>query len=136
MIKSELLLPHLKMKMWHENKTSSRHIICPRCKARTKLYKLNDGRRKCKRCGKKFVVKSKKFSRKAQQTANVIMGFCLDFSALKTAMLYRYRYGDVLNIYQQIRKVFCAESLGMENLSGIVEADLPLWRDGVNLRNS
>jgi len=90
---------------------------------RTKLYKLSDGRRKCKRCGKKFVVKSKKFSRKAQQLADVIIGFCLDFSALKTARLYRYRYKDVLGIYQQIRKTLCIESSGMEELTGIVEAD-------------
>jgi len=122
-INSDLLLLILSEKNQHINKTLSGNIICPLCILRTKLYKLHDGRRKCKRCGKKFIVKSKKRSRKVKQIADVIMGFCLDFSALKTARLYRYRYTDVLGTYQQIRKSLCAESLGMEKLAGIVEAD-------------
>jgi len=123
MIQSNLPLLILSQKNQHTKTTRSGNIICPSCKVRTKLYKISDGRRKCKRCGKKFIVKSKKFSRKATQRADVIMGFCLDFSALKTARLWRYRYAEVLGIYQQIRKVFCVASLGMEKLSGTVEAD-------------
>jgi len=123
MIQSHSLLPIFENKKRQKISVSFGHIICPKCKVRTKLYKLSDGRRKCKKCRKKFIVKSKKFSRKVQQTADVIMGFCLDFSALKTARLWKYRYGEVLGIYQRIRKALCVESTGMEKLAGVVEAD-------------
>jgi ribosomal protein L37AE/L43A len=104
MIDTNFLVPILKNEKRHNISDSFGHLICPECKVRTKLYKLSDGRRKCKRCGKKFIVKSKKFSRKAQQLADVIMGFCLDFSALKTARLWKYRYKDIKKCLEYINK--------------------------------
>lgn len=123
LINSDFLLPHLKIKKWHAKSSNDRHHICPKCKVRTKLYKLSDGRRKCKKCGKKFVVKSKRKDKKLKQLADIIVGFCLDFSALKTAKLFNHRYSDVLKMYNQIRMVLTSESMGMDKLQGIVEAD-------------
>ena len=123
LIKSDFLLPILKNKKRQKISTSFGHIICPKCKVRTKLYKLQDGRRKCKKCGKKFIITSKQASRKLKQQADIIVGFCLDFSALKTAKLFSYRYSNVLEIYYQIRKVLIIESIGIDKLKGIVEAD-------------
>jgi len=116
-------LPIFKNKKRQKISISFGHIICPKCKVRTKLYKLKDGRRKCKKCGKKFVIKGKqKFKQKKLHT-DVIVGFCLDFSALKTAKLFGYRYSNVLEIYYQLRKAIIVDSLGIEKLNGIVEAD-------------
>lgn len=91
----------------------------------SKLYKLKNGRRKCKKCGKKFVVKSKQEPKQLKQHVDVIVGFCLDFNALKTAKLFGYRYSGVLEIYYQIRRSLIIESFGIEKLNGIVEDDLP-----------
>lgn len=91
----------LKEKNQHKNRTKSGNIICPGCKVRTKLYKLKDGRRKCKKCGKNFVIKGKQEKSKLKKIADVIVGFSLDFSALKTAKLFKYNYSEVLDIYYQ-----------------------------------
>ncbi len=48
-INSDFLLLILKEKNQHKKRTKSGNIICPGCKVRTKLYKLKDGRRKCKK---------------------------------------------------------------------------------------
>jgi len=123
LIISDFLLPILKIIKRQNISKSFGHIICPKCKVRTKLYKLKDGRRKCKKCGKKFVVKGKQEKSKLKKLADVIVGFSLDFSALKTAKLFKYNYSEVLDIYYQIRKALIVESLSIEKLNGIVEAD-------------
>ncbi len=123
MIDTNFLLPILSSKNRHKKTTNFGHIICPKCKVRTKLYKLNDGRRKCKRCGKKFVIKRKIEAMKTKQIADIIVGFCLDFSAMKTAKIYGYRYNDVIKIYQQIRERISEMNSNEGQLKGIVEAD-------------
>jgi transposase len=123
MIDTNFILPILSSKNRHKKTTDFGHIICPKCKVRTKLYKLNDGRRKCKRCGKKFVIKRKIEAKKTKQIADIIVGFCLDFSAMKTAKIYGYRYNDVIKIYQQIRERISEISSNEGQLKGIVEAD-------------
>lgn len=123
MIDTNFLLPILSSKNRHKKTTDFGHIICPKCKVRTKLYKLNDGRRKCKRCGKKFVIKRKTEAKKTKKIADIIVGFCLDFSAKKTAKIYGYRYNDVIKIYQQIRERISEMSSNEGQLKGIVEAD-------------
>lgn len=135
MIESNSILLILSEKNQHIKKAHFGNIICPKCNVRTKLYKLSDGRRKCKRCEKKFVVKSKTKHRKLKQTADVIMGYCMDFSALKTARIWKYRYSDVLALYQQIRQLLCKESGVHNQLSGIVEADESYF-GGVNRKRN
>ncbi len=70
LFKTDFLLPHLKLQKWHK-KTNDRHIICPRCKVRTKLYKLQDGRRKCTKCGKKTIVCTKLYNRSENRGRHV-----------------------------------------------------------------
>ncbi|HNW20946.1 MAG: ISXO2-like transposase domain protein [Bacteroidetes bacterium ADurb.Bin035] len=122
-INSDFLMPIFRNKKRQKIGTSYGHIICPKCEVRTKLYKLKDGRRKCTRCGKIFVVNSKVDKRRTKIYADVIVGFCLDFSALKTTKLFKYNYSVVLSIYKEIRKIIAMESMGKEKLDGIVEVD-------------
>jgi transposase-like protein len=121
MIDANFLLPHLKIKKWHRK--NDRHLICPHCKVRTKLYKLSDGRKKCKRCDCKFILNKKKDEKRIKRLADCIVGFCLDFSARKTAGLFEYRYIDVWKIYMQLRFMLVRESALMNKLQGVVEAD-------------
>jgi transposase len=135
MIDTNFILPILSSKNRHKKTTNFGHIICPKCKVRTKLYKLNDGRRKCKKCGKKFVIKRKTEAKKNKQIADTIVGFCLDFSAMKTAKIYGYRYNDVIKIYQQIRERISEMSSNEGELKGIVEADESYF-GGVNRKRN
>ncbi len=134
-INSNFLLPIIKNKKRQKVSTYFGHIICQKCKVRTKLYKLKDGRRKCSQCGKKFVIRKKTDLKKFKLYTDVIVGFCLDFSALRTAKLFGYRYSDVLEIYYKIRKVLREESMGTEELKGTVEADESYF-GGVNRKRN
>jgi hypothetical protein len=69
------------------------------------------------------VIKRKTEAKKNKQIADTIVGFCLDFSAMKTAKIYGYRYNDVIKIYQQIRERISEISSNEGELKGIVEAD-------------
>lgn len=135
MIETNFIVLILKNKNQHDFKTSSGNLICHNCKARTKLYKLSDGRRKCKRCGKKFSRKSLWKRPSLQLLANVIMGFCLDWSALRTAKLFRHDYHDVLKGYYTIRKMLVEVSNKENKLSGTVECDESYF-GGVNRKRN
>ncbi|MFH1004129.1 MAG: IS1595 family transposase [Bacteroidota bacterium] len=135
MIDTNFIVPILKKEKRHTFKTSFGHIFCPVCERRTKLYKLSDSRRKCKRCESKFTVRKKTDEKKVKRIAGCIVGFCLDFSARKTAMLFGYRYIDVWKNYMDLRIVLAAESAGMDKLQGIVEADESYF-GGVNRKRN
>ncbi len=102
-------------------RTKCRHLICPFCKARTKLYKLKDGRRKCARCRKIFSVKRKRDIARLKKLSDIIIGFCLDFSALGTAKLFGYKYRDVLSLFNKIRLILAYDSDDKDKLGEIVE---------------
>ena len=51
------------------------------------------------------------------------MGFCLDWSALRTSNLFRHRYRSVLSVYYLIRKVLVNVSNNEQKLQGTVECD-------------
>jgi len=135
LINSDFLVPLLKNKMWHKKPGQDRHLICPKCQVRTKLFKLNDGRRKCGCCGKKFSIRKIIHQRRLRQTADILTGFCLDFSAHKTAKHFKYRYRFVWETYNHFRHVLAAKSLGEEKLKGIVEADESYF-GGVNRKRN
>lgn len=116
-------MPIFKNENRHDLKATGGHLLCPRCKIRTRLYKLSDGRRKCKRCDCKFIPKKKTDWKRIKRLADCVVGFCLDFSARKTALFFRYRYREVWCNYMQLRKILVTESSKMERLNGIVEAD-------------
>jgi len=136
MIDTNFLVLILKNKNQHEiQRTKSGNLICPKCKVRTKLYKLSDGRRKCKRCGKKFSRKDSLSQASLRLLANVIMGFCLDWSALRTAKLFRHDYHDVLTGYVTIRKMLMKGSSKEKKLYGTVECDESYF-GGVNRKRN
>lgn len=123
MINSSFLLPFIEYNKRQGISTSFGHLICPKCKVRTKLYKLSDGRRKCKRCNCKFSFKRKTNEKKIKRLADCIVGFCLDFSARKTATLFGHRYRETWLNYMKLRQLIAGESSKMEKLKGVVEAD-------------
>ncbi len=127
MIDSNFLLLILKNKNQHNFKAIGGNLICPACKVRTKLYKLSDGRRKCKRCNCKFSFKRKTNEKKIKQLADCIVGFCLDFSARKTSKLLGHRYRETWLNYMKLRQLIAEESSKMEKLKGVVEADGKLF---------
>jgi len=135
MIDTNFLVPILKNENRHDLKASGGHLLCPHCKARTKLYKLSDGRRKCKRCGKKFNRIGSLKQTSLRLLANVIMGFCLDWSALRTAKLFRHDYHDVLTNYVRIRKILMKGSSAEKKLYGTVECDESYF-GGVNRKRN
>ena len=135
MIDTNFLVLILKNKNQHDLKAIGGNLLCPRCKARTKLYKLSDGRRKCKRCKKKFGKNVLVKQLHLQMAADVVMGFCLDWSALRTARLFRHRYKNVLRVYYLIREVMVGVSSKEQKLQGTVECDESYF-GGVNRKRN
>lgn len=109
--------------MRQESRDTSRHVICPVCRKRTKLYALSDGRRKCAECDKKFAVHLKSDDVKVKQMADILLCFCLDFPAHKTTKLSKYRYPLVLDLYDKFRRVLAAETLDSSQLRLTTETD-------------
>lgn len=111
LLNSTFILPHLKERMRHGTRDASRHVLCPSCKIRTRLYRLSDGRRKCQACSRKFAVHNESDARKLKQYADILLCFCLDFTAHRASQLSRYRYNLVSDTYAQFRKLLAAQSL-------------------------
>lgn len=110
-LNSDFLLPHFKEKMRQGSRDASRHVLCPECKARTKLYTLKDGRKKCSVCGKKFESQKKTDRTKLQQYADILLCFTLDFSAHRAAQIAKIRYRLVSDIYGQFRRLLAGQNL-------------------------
>ncbi len=111
-INADSLVPHLREKVRPTQSDDSRHILCPHCEVRTKLNTLGDGRKKCTVCGKKFRIHKVTKQNKLQQCAEILLCFCIDFSAHKTAQITGHRYRLVAAYYVHFRKL-------------LTEADLP-----------
>lgn len=122
-VNSKFLLAKLKKQIAPINYDDNKHLICPNCLKRTKLYKLGDGRRKCSHCLKKFSHKNKLESEKLKQFADIIVGFALNWTANHTSKYFSYRYSSVLWAYTIFRHLLVSESLGEDKLKGIIEAD-------------
>lgn len=110
-INAESLLPHLKAKVRPTQSDASRHLICPSCGIRTRLNTLGDGRKKCTVCGKKFRVHKVTAENKLQQCAEILLCFCLDFSAHRTAKITRHRYRLVAVFYDHFRRLLTEKTL-------------------------
>jgi hypothetical protein len=110
------LLPHLKEKVRPTQRDTSRHVICPDCGIRTKLNTLADGRRKCTMCGKKFRIHKVTEENKLQQCAEILLCFCLDFSAHRTVQITHHRYPLVTNYYDHFRKLLTEKNLPKEKI--------------------
>ncbi|MFH1004628.1 MAG: IS1595 family transposase [Bacteroidota bacterium] len=123
MIDTNFIVLILRNENQHDLLAIGGNLLCPFCKVRTKLYKLSDRRRKCKRYGKKFGKKVLAKQSHLQIVADTVMGFCLDWSALRTARLFRHRYRSILSIYYLIRETLVKVSNSEQKLQGTVECD-------------
>lgn len=103
MINADSLVPYLKNKVRLNKSDSSRHLLCPMCCIRTKLNILGDGRRKCTICGKKFRINKVTEGKKIQQCAQILLCFCLDLAARRTAQLTQCRYKTVHLYYKEFQ---------------------------------
>jgi len=115
-INADSLLPQLKKKVRPTQSDASRHLLCPKCGIRTKLNTLADGRRKCSVCGKKFRIHKVTQGNKLQQCAEILLCFCLDFSAHRTAQITHHRYRLVASFYEHFRKLLTEKNLPKEKI--------------------
>ncbi len=115
-INAETLVPHLKEKVRLSRSDSSRHLICPHCKIRTRLNTLGDGRKNCTACGRKFRIHKVTKKNKLQQCAEILLCFCLDFSAHRTTQITHHRYRLVAAFYDHFRKLIANTSVPREKL--------------------
>lgn len=120
-INADSLLPHLKEKVRPTHSDGSRHLLCPDCGIRTKLNTLGDGRRKCSTCGKKFRIHKVTDGNKLQQCADILLCFCLDFSAHRAAQITHHRYRLVATHYHQFRKLLTENTLSKEKIQLLSE---------------
>lgn len=102
-INADFLLPHLREKVRLATRDATRHILCPACGRRTKLYRLRDDRRKCSVCGLKFSVGKKQGDTRLEHHAVLLVCFCLDFTAHKTAVITSLDYRLVADTFAVFR---------------------------------
>ncbi len=127
-INADSLLPHLAEKVRPTQSDDSRHVLCPGCAVRTRLNILGDGRRKCTVCGKKFRIHKVTESTKLRQCAEILLCFCLDFSAHTTAQITHHRYRLVAAHYDHFRTLIAEKGLPREKaglLTGSIEIFQP-----------
>ncbi len=120
-INADSLIPHLKDKVRPTQSDASRHLLCPKCGKRTKLSVLGDGRRKCSECGKKFRIHKVTVGNKLQQCSEILLCFCLDFSAHRTSQITHHRYQLVATYYDHFRKLLTEKSLPQEKIQLLSE---------------
>ncbi len=111
LIRSDSLLAQLAGKARQSSHDRSRHLLCPSCKARTRLYVLSDGRRKCGSCGKKFVPRRKSSDRALRRHADLLLCFMLDFPARQAATATGIPYRVVIALYASFRRTIAEQNL-------------------------
>ncbi len=102
-LNSDFLLPHIRTALRRGSYDASRHVLCPECKARTRLYSLSDGRKKCSMCGTKFTLRGQKVGAHIRQWSDTLTCFVLDIPALRAAKITKYRYRLVAEMYASFR---------------------------------
>ena len=115
-INADSLLPHLREKVRPSQSDTSRHLLCPHCVIRTRLNTLGDGRRKCTTCGKKFRIHKVTANNKLQQCAEILLCFCLDFSAHRASQITHHRYRLIVDFYDDFRKLLAERNLPHEKI--------------------
>ncbi len=121
-IQSDSIQALLTRKAHSHAQDRSRHLLCPSCRVRTKLYALKDGRKKCSACGTKFNPEKKTDAVRLRQCADVLLCFSINFTAQQASMLSGYRYRLVAALYDDFRLLLARQSLRPEQiqrLSGI-----------------
>lgn len=89
----------------------SRHLLCPSCRTRTKLYALNDGRRKCSVCGKKFFPQKISNAKKLQRYTILLLCFCLNLTAQQASAMTDCHYRLVSAVYDRFRMLIASQNL-------------------------
>ncbi|PIQ76168.1 hypothetical protein COU78_01255 [Candidatus Peregrinibacteria bacterium CG10_big_fil_rev_8_21_14_0_10_49_24] len=115
-IQSAAVLAKLQETHLDYTQDGSRHFLCPSCRNRTKLYTLKDGRKKCSVCVKKFDPDKKTDKTKLKQYADILVCFCLDFSAQQTSDLTKLRYRLVADCYKHFRILLAQQNLLEEQM--------------------
>lgn len=113
-INADSLLPHLKDLVRPTQSDLSRHLLCPDCNTRTRLNTLGDGRRKCTICGKKFRIHKSTDETKLRQCSEILLCFCLDFTAQTAAQITGHRYRLVALYYDHFRRLLTVEDIPLE----------------------
>lgn len=123
-IQSESILATLTKKVHEHAQDRSRHLLCPSCRVRTRLYTLKDGRRKCSVCGTKFNPEKKTDVVKLKQYADLLLCFCLGFTAKQASDITKYHYRLVSAVYDRFRMLLASQNLvpGKMQLLMTVEA--------------
>ncbi|MDD5055701.1 MAG: hypothetical protein PHZ00_05550 [Candidatus Peribacteraceae bacterium] len=116
-INADSLVPHLKEKVRPTQSDTSRHLLCPHCGRRTRLNTLADGRRKCTVCGRKFRIHKVTVDNRLRQCAEILLCFCLDFSAHRTALITHHGFRLVSLYFGHFRILLTEQSLPQEKIS-------------------
>ncbi len=122
-INATSLLPLLKEKIRPTHSDASRHVLCPHCEIRTKLNTLSDGRRKCTVCGRKFRINKVTAGNKLQQCAEILLCFCFDFSAHRTARITHHRHPLVGVYYEHFRRLLAESTLPKDKIPLLTASD-------------
>lgn len=123
LIHSDPILTALTKKAHAYAHDRSRHLLCRSCRVRTKLYSLNDGRKKCSACGKKFHPEKKTDAAHLKQYADILLCFCIDFTAQQASVLSGYRYKLVASLYDGLRSLLARQNLQAESVERLAAAD-------------
>ncbi|MCF7844565.1 MAG: hypothetical protein K9M03_01930 [Kiritimatiellales bacterium] len=123
-ISSAPLLAMLTDKVQSYAHDSSRHLICPTCRIRTKLYTLKDGRRKCSTCGNKFDPNKKTDNTRLKQYADLIICFCNNLTAKQASDMTQYHYRLASFVYEQIRFLIASQNLSNKKMQMLMTVDV------------
>ena len=103
--------------------SSDRHIKCPLCNHRQQ-YTLADGRRKCKRCGKKFTHRRQRRGVGAKRLKEIARLFWLGVPAAAAARDLSLNKATVTRYYRRLRERIAADrEAQLSKLHGHIEAD-------------
>lgn len=109
----------------HANATRKRavHVYCPSCRHRAS-YRLSDGRRKCKKCGKKFTARKKTRRLPDVLLKEIARLFWLLVPATRVARNLGVNRNTVMRYYTIVRVGVASErEKEFKQLAGEVEVD-------------
>lgn len=122
-IQSDSILTALTKKAQSYAQDRSRHLLCPSCRTRTKLYSLKDGRRKCSACGEKFNPEKKTDAARLKQCADILLCFCINFTAKQASALSGYHYKLVATLYDDFRLLLAQQNLPLTCVEQLTTAE-------------
>ena len=122
-IQSDSIQALLAKKVQSHAQDRSRHLLCPSCRVRTKLYALSDGRKKCSVCGAKFNPDKKTNAVRLKQCADILLCFSINFTAQQASTLSGYRYRLVAALYDDFRVLLARQNLAREKVERLSDTE-------------